>query len=349
MKKFILMIMLTVLAVNVNAQKAYEAAKLFDNTSIGLLNGVTTPLSFNSVFPVNPTVGLRLGKDFTPIFGVNVEGSGWLGSATDEQFRFDALKHYTFRGLNVGLNGTFNITNALAGYNGKPRTFELGLTGGLGWGHIFNKDAKDTNLLTAKTGLDFMFNLGKNKANILLIEPCVWWGLDNGGKIKMDKRNAQLGVQIGLIHKFKTSNGTHNFKAYDIGEYEARITRLNEELAKKPKVVEKTVEKKVFVKENNGVFSIPFTLRGATLTSFAIHRLDEVVSAVGGTDKVVDINGYASFERDVHSKYNRAVSEKRANAVADYLRSKGVKIRKVEWFGADKPESQRVVEVRVVE
>ena len=348
MKKFILMTMLAVLSMNANAQKAYEAAKLFDNTSIGITNGATTPLTFNSVFPVNPTIGLRLGKDFTPIFGVNVEGTGWLGSATDEQFRFDALKHYTFRGLNVGLNGTFNITNALAGYNGKPRAFEIGLTGGLGWGHIFNKDAKDANLLTAKTGLDFMFNLGKKKANILLIEPCVWWGLDNGGKINMDSRNAQLGLHVGFVHKFKTSNGTHNFKAYDIGAYESTIARLNDELAKKPKVVEKTVEKKVFVNKT-GVFSIPFTFRGAELTPYVVQRLDEVVSAVGGTDKVVDVNGFASFEKDVHSKYNRALSEKRANAVADYLRGKGVKIRKVEWFGADKPESQRVVEVRVVE
>lgn len=40
------------------SQTAYEESKILDNTSISVVGGVTTPLDFNSVFPVNGVAGI---------------------------------------------------------------------------------------------------------------------------------------------------------------------------------------------------------------------------------------------------------------------------------------------------
>ena len=79
MKKFVLMMLVFFASVvSVNAQMARETQKPLDNLYVGVIGGVNTPLSFNQMFPLNTTVGLRLGKIITPIFGFNVDGSAWL-------------------------------------------------------------------------------------------------------------------------------------------------------------------------------------------------------------------------------------------------------------------------------
>ena len=57
-----------------NAQIAIQKAKFFDNVYLGVHGGASTPLTFNSVFPVNPGAGLTLGKELTPVFGIELEG-----------------------------------------------------------------------------------------------------------------------------------------------------------------------------------------------------------------------------------------------------------------------------------
>ena len=80
MKKFIfIMSLLFTLCSFTYSQTAYEESKILDNTSISVVGGVTTPLDFNSVFPINGVAGIKLQKDFTPIFGFNVEGLASFG------------------------------------------------------------------------------------------------------------------------------------------------------------------------------------------------------------------------------------------------------------------------------
>ena len=58
MKKFILTMVIGLMAaISVNAQTATEDSKLLDNTYVGVEVGATTPLNFNSIFPVNPVYG----------------------------------------------------------------------------------------------------------------------------------------------------------------------------------------------------------------------------------------------------------------------------------------------------
>ena len=71
MKKLLLAIALFAAGINgANAQKA----KFLDNWYLGVKGGVTTPMTFDHVFPLNPTAGFKLGKNFSPVFGANIEG-----------------------------------------------------------------------------------------------------------------------------------------------------------------------------------------------------------------------------------------------------------------------------------
>ena len=135
-----------------NAQIATENAKLFDNTYVGVEFGATTPLNFNSVFPVNTVAGIKFGKELTPVFGLEVEGLATFG---DNVYRYgvnnsmlvpiDGAMNVHKKGsvntfvkaTNVGLNGVINVSNLLFGYQGAPRVFEIKTNTGIGWLHYF--------------------------------------------------------------------------------------------------------------------------------------------------------------------------------------------------------------------
>ena len=39
----------------------------------------------------------------------------------------------------------------------------------------------------------------------------------NGDHVVFNKDNAQLSLSAGIVYKFMTSNGTHNFKVWNVG------------------------------------------------------------------------------------------------------------------------------------
>jgi hypothetical protein len=71
---------------------------------------------------LNSNAGLRIGRWFTPVFGLAAEGNVYFN---------DHCKHYMpqsktlARYMNVGLIGTVNLSNWFAGYKGEPRLFEV--------------------------------------------------------------------------------------------------------------------------------------------------------------------------------------------------------------------------------
>ena len=333
MKKFILMIALMISAfVGVNAQTAIETPKVLDNVYVGANVGATTPLTFNSVFPLNTTVGLTLGKNWTPIFGTEVQSGIALN---DNGF---GINSNTFvKAINTGVNGTINLTNLFLGYN-PNKVFEMQTVTGLGWAHLYgNNVSNDDDELTAKTGLRFNWNLGKSKAWSLNVEPAVLWNLTNGSndQISFNKNFAQLALSVGAAYKFKTSNGTHNFKVWNIGEMNDKINSLREQLAKKPKVVVREVVKKEVV-SNQTKWVVFFEQGKSDLTDDAKAVLNEI-----SKNSNVDIVGHASSEGTI--RFNKALSEKRAKAVADFLTNRGVKVNKAIGEGETGTPKNRVV------
>lgn len=333
--------------VGVNAQTALQKATILDNTYVGINAGVTTPLTFNSVFPLNTSVYATLGKNWTPILGTEVQ-SGVIFN--DNGFGTNKLPFV--KAINTGANVTLNLTNLFLGYN-PNKVFEVQTVAGLGWMHVYNKEtvskyddgipvASDEDELTAKTGLRFNWNLGKTKAWSLNVEPAVLWNLTNGyngarnyDAVHFSKNYAQLALSVGVAYKFKTSNGTHNFKVWNVGAMNDEINSLREQLAKKPKMVVREVVKKEF-SSTQTQWVVFFAQNSSDLTNDAKIVLDGI--AKGST---VDVVGHASLEGTV--EYNQSLSEKRANAVADYLSSRGVNVNKATGEGETGIPKNRVV------
>lgn len=318
MKKILLMLALFSAVVTANAQIATENSNAFDNVGVGVTAGVSTPLDFNSVFPFNTNVGLKITKDITPVIGFQIEGLAVLNDN-----HFSDLKT-AVKATNVGLNGALNLSNFFWGYKGTPRVFEVSTVAGLGWLHTWNTSE---NSLTAKTGLDLAFNLGKNKVHSLVLTPAVYWNLHKIDAIQFNKKGAQLALNLSYIYHLKTSNGTHHFKTYDVGAMNNEINYLHGKLdeceKREPKLVERIVEKKVAVPTNTEWF-VQFAQKSAELTAEAKATLDKI-----GENLVVDIIGTSSPEGD--AEFNQRLSEKRAAVVADYLTKRGVKVNS--WVG----------------
>lgn len=371
MKRILFMLAFVCAVVSANAQVAYEKAKWYDNWSIGATVGATTPLDFNSVMPLNTNFGIKLQKDFTPIFGLQAEG---LVFVNDNHFR--AVTHHHecnddthqhgdkpvhddltwVKAFDVNVNGLINWSNVFCGYKGTPRLFEISTVTGLGWLYMY-----DTNnhYLTAKTGLDLAFNLGKSKTHSIVLTPAVYWNLSATNKIQFNKKYAQLGLNVSYIYHFKNSNGTHSFKLYDVGAMNSEINDLrgtnssltnrvnglenaNNKLKTENSDLAAENEKLAKYKNDGRTWTVEFAQGSSELTSDATAILDKVAA-----NESVTVLGTASPEGS--STLNNRLSEARANAVASYLTNKGVKVTRVKGVGASTNSSNRLALVGISE
>ena len=376
MKKLLLLFAVATMAVSAQAQTVTES-KTFDNFYVGINGGVATKATGHAWLKgLNPNAGLRIGRWFTPVFGLAVESNAYFSNkpykSTGTAVRF----------LNSSLLGTVNFSNWFGGYKGEPRCFEVVGLYGLGWGHLFGtperlfdyydlypagKQITHRNNLTSKAAIDLVFNLGEKKAWQFYVEPSITWGLNDAvydGEYPMAQlghstmqyniNKAYVQLNAGFIYKFKNSNGTHNFTVAqlrnqaEIDALNAEINRLRGELAQKPKEIVKEVEviKEVAgkdvvreVKVEDLVF-VTFAQGKSELTADARKAL-----AVIQPGKHVQIVGTASPEGN--PELNQKLSQARADAVAQYLLTRGVAVDEATGKGVQGTTSNRLAVVYV--
>lgn len=332
-----------------NAQLAIENSKFLDNTYITVGVGAAAPVKdmFSDIFPVNPVASLSFGKWFTPYVGAELEFDGWFGShsyGTPFMMRNkETGATNAVRGIYGGVNGLINLSNAFGGFKGSPRFFEIGAIVGIGWFHGLRPHMSDryNNYWAGRTGLDFAFNIDKKYRHTLSFRPELLWNFTHPGAGKgagaFNMNGAQLYLGAAYTYHFKCSNGTHYFKVYNIGDYNNTIDSLRTELAKKPKEVIKEVIKTVEVPAKQTVVAgdsyVFFAKNSAELTPEAKSVLDNV----SGTVDVV-----ASASPEGTAEYNQSLSERRAQVVADYLKSKGVTVNSYRGAGVKGDTSARM-------
>ena len=302
------------------AQTVVES-KTFDNIYIGVNGGVATPTTGHKwMSDLNPNAGLRIGRHITPVLGWALEGNSYFsnkpGRSTGTFVRF----------LNADALATVNLTTWIGGYKGEPRFFEVVAIGGAGWGHSFNNHhAKSINSLVAKTGLDFVFNLGSKKAWQLYVEPAFYHSLNGNGyeALEYNINKSMVQLNAGINYKFKNSNGTHNFQIAQLRD-QAEIDRLNalvNELRNKPaevKFVEKaapqhTSQTAAQLCEN--IILITFAQGKSELTEESKDALSKVKEG-----SHVQVIGTASPEGS--AELNQKLSQARADVVADFLKAR---------------------------
>ena len=200
MKKLGLMLAAATLAASASAQTV-TGSKTFDNMYVGVNGGVMTFTKGHKwLSDLNANAGLRIGRNFTPVFGLAVESNAYFAVKPNRQ------ENTFVKFINTSLLGTTNLSNWFGGYTGTPRGFELVAVYGLGWAHTFNnKNVKPTNFATSKLGLDFAFNFGSDKQWQFYVEPSITYALNGfSGRedVRFDSRRSFVQLNGGLIYKF---------------------------------------------------------------------------------------------------------------------------------------------------
>ena len=379
MKKLVLMLAAASMAASVSAQTVAES-KTFDNIYVGINGGVATKTTGHKwLSDLDPNAGIRIGRYFTPVFGLAIEGNAyfsnkpWTSTGT------------VVRATNASLLGTVNLSNWFGGYKGEPRTFEVSALYGLGWMHVFtsNKAFKDAtadnrNRMTSKAALDFAFNFGSEKQFQFYVEPSInfaflgqsknkelvatgnalnpvaladhqeygYKAASQAGQPAYNINNSFVQLNAGLIYKFANSNGTHNFTIVtprDQAEIDALNAQINELRNRKPEVITKEVVKEVpAIKElsvSDLVF-VTFAQGKSNLTREAKAALNNVKEG-----SHVQVVGTASPEGS--KEINDRLSQARADVVANYLKSRGVNIDEATGKGVQGVTSNRLAVVYV--
>ena len=341
MKRLGLLAAAVVMAMSVSAQTVTES-KTFDNFYIGINGGVATATTGHGWLKnLQPNAGLRIGRNFTPVFGMAVESNAYFKNTNG--FTTGTLVN----ALNTSLLGTVNLTNWFGGYKGEPRVFEVSALYGLGWGHIFGTPTEEykTDMLTSKIGLDFAFNFGSDKQWQFYLEPAIIYSLNGNGYqgVKYDIDRSVVQLNAGIVYKFKNSNGTHNFKIAELRDQSeidalnAQVNSLRGELsgkdseldAKDRKIadLEKALEdcknskQPVYVRPVTATNLQPTVLfrQGKSVIDPAQYAPIELIATYmkNHPEAKVEIKGYASPEGSV--EINQKLSEERAEAVKNAL------------------------------
>lgn len=226
MKKIISLMFLTVVAAQDMQAQRLEESKFKDNWFVGALGGVNVPLS--SLDPSNtlePQLGLRAGRWFTPYFALVLEGQAYFGQSGHFSVSHTAVNVWNVSGL-----GLFHINNLFQGYLGQPRNYEtiafVGIGGaglcGASWKYILpNYDDPHPNSLTCSFGVDLAYNFGARKQWQAYVEPRFIYELANENKnVQFNANRAFFGLNVGIYYYFRNTNNTHHFTIYEAPDME---------------------------------------------------------------------------------------------------------------------------------
>lgn len=329
MRKFYLI--LFVLFSTVVSAQTVESSRFFDNWSVGLKGGGVIPVKYSN-FPgsTRAVMGLDLRKEITPIFGVGVEGEWSINTSGWERFPHSA---YTFDHQLVGGYAAVNLMNAIGGYKGTPRLFEVELVAGLGWIHSYLSEGSDTNSWYTKYGVNLNFNVGKQKAWILGIKPAIVFDMTEGMETNFRARRLYAELQLGAAYRFKNRNKTHSFVLCDKVATQAEVDALNgkinalreEVLAMKKRNQERKrpetreVIKEVRVMDTRIANAVGFDINSDIVKGTEFANLSNVAAWLKENKDVnVDIVAYADAETGT-PEYNQALSVRRAENVKKVL------------------------------
>ena len=337
MKKTILLSVLALGALTINAQTVVvKGGGFWDNWSMGVQGGATMKMSGEGFFKsARPAFGLTLGKQWTPILGMDIQGMGYVNT-TNSSTMIDAS--------DVSLIGRMNLMNLFAGYNGMPRPFEVETVTGLGWLHHYMTGSGDTDDLSARIGLNFNFNLGEDAAWTLGIKPAVLFNLTGeypSKKLAFNRNKANMEILLGLTYHFADEDGNRHFALVNAIDPLA-LAAMNEEIndlrevivAKDVELVGLADELMVVQDQLNEARNKEIEATGQTIkilesvVAFPFNQSDVQTSQMpslehaanylkDNPDAKITVNGYASPEGT--EEYNLQLSQRRADAVKNIL------------------------------
>ena len=381
MKKLVLMLAAASMAASVSAQTVAES-KTFDNIYVGINGGVATKTTGHKwLSDLDPNAGIRIGRYFTPVFGLAIEGNAYFSNKPW------GSTGTVVRATNASLLGTVNLSNWFGGYKGEPRTFEVSALYGLGWMHVFTNDKaikaateNQRNRMTSKAALDFAFNFGSQKQFQFYVEPSInfaflgqskskelvatgnplapvavadhqeygYKAASQAGQPAYNINNSFVQLNAGFIYKFKNSNGTHNFTIVtprDQAEIDALNAQINELRNRKPQVITKEV-----VKEVPSVQVKELSVSDLVFVTFAQGKsilTNDAKKALNNVKEGVHVQIVGTASPEGSKELNDRLSQARADVVANYLKGRGVIVDEATGKGVQGTTSNRLAVVYV--
>lgn len=226
MKKMIVLAAIAAGAISASAQTAIETPRFFDNWSLGLDGGVTTPMTNHAFFgDMRGVVGLHLDKQLTPAFALGVEGQFAINTSTVR----GPHSYTAFDDSYVGAYGAVNLFNLFGGYPCERRCFDIEAVAGAGWGHRFETEVLDYNYFATKVGLNFNFNVSPSVT--IAIKPSIVWDMTSRGaeqsSAAYNVNYANVNILAGVTYHFG-GNGFKCVTPYNQAEIDALNGVIND-------------------------------------------------------------------------------------------------------------------------
>ena len=358
MKKIFSLMMAIMAMFTMNAQ-TFESSRFIDNTYVRLSGGATAlahpdTLGYKDFgHSIQGVISAEVGKWITPKFGVAFEGDFGIRNGSDagkfNYFYGQFDENHLFKGTEdakanrfnyITVTGLvkFNVSNILVGWN-PNRKFEFVLATGPMWIHGFPSNIHHKNDGSERHGGHYYVNdLGvkfKAEINYNLTER---WQLNlipefnynltgadesDGEHFKFNAHNSWYALKAGVTYKIGKQFTECPYR-YTQSDVDALNAEINELRARQPQVVEKIVEK-VIIKEVSAKNDIKeanvlFDFDSAQLSNEAKAMLDNITGEV-------EVIGSASPEGA--KTHNAQLAAKRAEAVANYLKARNVKVKNV--------------------
>ena len=256
MKKTILIALAACGLMTAQAQKAYETPRFFDNWSVGIDGGLTTPISNHAFFgDMRGAFGLHLQKQVTPVIAIGFEGilgvntSSWNKKVFQDLYAdyvMDGRSSTAIDNMYLGLYASADLANLFCGYK-EDRFFTTEAVVGIGYGHEFYDDyaffpltmnSLDQNYFATKVGLNFNFNVCKNLT--VSIKPSVTFNMTGTEyqpleveqtSAAYDSRKAAFNLLAGISYNFGPGFKSIEPKNQaEIDDLNAKINALRGEL-----------------------------------------------------------------------------------------------------------------------
>ena len=336
MKKFIFMIMATMIAtVSMSAQHVVES-KAFDNTYVSVSVGgtVKTPL-FEAVSDLNkvrPVIGVEIGKDLTTLYGTSIEGKGTINNKGI---------HTMFDDFSIVWNHKLDLTNAIGGFN-PNRSWGVKTVGGLGWGH--DNGCVADNYLVAEAGVEVIYHIN-DKWAFNMNPTFVWNQAETGLNVNKSEMEFSVGFTYNLGKGFKTCDVDaivieRDFLNDKVNELRAKNENLESEIIAKDKLL---TEKDNLITELNARKMTTNNIVVPAVIGFELGKSNVLTTSKGSLVKLaeflknneelnVTVEGFADVKTGT-DEINQKLSEKRAEAVKDILIENGVSANRITAVG----------------